>query len=112
MDLNTDALLACITVVGTLVVMALATIPAELILLGAMVLLMAMRVITPEQAVQGFANTGVLTIAALYVVVAGLRETGAISWISQFAFRRPRSLLAAQARLMAASGAISTMVNN
>lgn len=112
MDLNVDALIACITVVGALAVMALATVPAELILLGAMVLLMATRVITPEQAVQGFANTGVLTIAALYVVVAGLRETGAISWISQLAFRRPRSLLAAQARLMAVSGAISTMVNN
>ena len=112
MDLNTDALLACLTVVGALVAMAVTTAPAELILVGAMVLLMAMRVVTPEQAVQGFANTGVLTIAALYVVVAGLRETGAISWVTQFAFRRPRSLLAAQARLMAVSGAISAMVNN
>lgn len=112
MDLNTDALLACLTVIGALVAMAVTTAPAELILVGAMVFLMATRVVTPEQAVQGFANTGVLTIAALYVVVAGLRETGAISWVSQFAFRRPRTLLSAQARLMAVSGAISTMVNN
>jgi len=112
MDLSGDAIVACIIVISTLVAMAATTAPAELILAGAMVLLMALRVITPEQAVQGFANTGVLTIAALYVVVAGLRETGAISWISQRAFRRPRSLLVAQARLMAVGGAISTMVNN
>ena len=52
MDLNTDALLACLTVVGALVAMAVTTAPAELILVGAMVLLMAMRVVTPEQAVQ------------------------------------------------------------
>ncbi len=73
MDLSGDALLACIIVISTLVAMAVTTAPAELILAGAMVLLMALRVVTPEQAVQGFANTGVLTIAALYVVVAGLR---------------------------------------
>lgn len=112
MDLSGDALLACIIVISTLVAMAATTAPAELILAGAMVLLMALRVVTPEQAVQGFANTGVLTIAALYVVVAGLRETGAISWLSQLAFRRPRSLFAAQAKLMAVAGSVSTMVNN
>ncbi len=112
MELSIDGWLACLTVAAALVAMAVTTAPAELILVGAMVLLMATGVVTPEQAVQGFANTGVLTIAALYVVVAGLRETGAISWISQVALRRPRSLLAAQARLMAATGSISTVVNN
>lgn len=112
MDLSGDATLACIIVIGTLVAMAATNAPAELVLAGAMVLLMALGVITPDQAVQGFANTGVLTIAALYVVVAGLRETGAVSWISHRAFRRPRSLLAAQARLMAVTGAISSIVNN
>ena len=112
MTLSGDATLACIIVIGTLVAIAVTTAPAELILVGAMVLLMAFNVIAPEQAVQGFANTGVLTIAVLYVIVAGLRETGAIYWFSHRAFRRPRSLLAAQARLMAVSGVVSTLVNN
>jgi di/tricarboxylate transporter len=112
MDLSRDAILACMIVVGALVAMATTTAPAELILAGAMVTLMALGVIAPDQAVQGFANTGVLTIAALYIVVAGLRETGAIAWLSHRAFRRPRSLLAAQARLMAVSSTVSTIVNN
>ncbi len=111
-ELTVDMLLALGTVVGALIAMALTTISAEMILLGAMVFLMATRVVSPEQAVQGFANTGVLTIAALYVVVAGLRETGAISWVTQLAFRRPRSVRAAQARLMLGSGPISAFVNN
>src|SRR5688572_2225574 len=111
-ELTIDMLLALGTVVGALIAMALTTISAEMILLGAMVFLMATRVVSPEQAVQGFANTGVLTIAALYVVVAGLRETGAISWVTQLAFRRPRSVRAAQARLMLGSGPISAFVNN
>ncbi|NJO13108.1 MAG: hypothetical protein HC872_06190 [Gammaproteobacteria bacterium] len=79
-EITLDMLIAVGSVIGALAAMALTPISAEMILLGSMVFLMATRVVTPEQAVQGFANTGVLTIAALYVVVAGLRETGAISW--------------------------------
>ena len=96
-QLTLDMVLALGTVIGALIAMAVTTISAEMILLGAMVFVMATRVVTPEQAVQGFANTGVLTIAALYVVVAGLRETGAISWVTQLAFRRPGSVRGAQA---------------
>jgi hypothetical protein len=35
-------------------------------------------VLKPEEAFAGFANTGLMTIAALSIVAAGLRETGAI----------------------------------
>jgi di/tricarboxylate transporter len=109
---SADAILACIVVFGTLVAIAVTTAPAEVILVGAMILLMALNVVTPEQALQGFSNTGVLTIAVLYVVVAGLRETGAIYWLSHVAFRRPRSLLGAQSQLMTVTAVVSSMVNN
>jgi di/tricarboxylate transporter len=54
---------------------------ADVLFLGAVTLLAVLGVITPEQAVGGFANAAVLTVAALFVVAAGLRETGVMDYI-------------------------------
>ena len=53
--------------------------PTEVVLLGAMIVLSVAGVISPHQALSGFSSPGVMTVAALYVVVAGLRETGTIA---------------------------------
>ena len=102
-----------LAVVGT-VLFLLATTPAptEMVLLGAMIVLSIANVISPSQALSGFSSPGVMTIAALYIVVAGLRETGAIAWFSQRFFGRPRSLVSAQMKLMGAGGLLSTVINN
>ena len=73
----------------------------DVVLVGAMIALTLAGVLKPDQALQGFASSGVMTIAALYIVVAGLRETGAMSWISRWVLGRPRSLLVAQSKLIA-----------
>ncbi len=86
--------------------------PTEVVLLGAMVVLSITGVLSPSEALSGFSNPGVMTIAALYVVVGGLKETGAIGWFSQRFLGRPKSLISAQLRLMGAGGALSAVINN
>jgi di/tricarboxylate transporter len=99
-------------VATVLVTLATTPAPTEVVLLGAMVVLSIVGVISPSQALSGFSSPGVMTIAALYVVIAGLRETGAIAWFSQLVFGRPKSLVSAQAKLMGAGGMLSTVINN
>ena len=99
-------------VLTVLFVLATTPAPTEMVLLGAMVVLSVSAVITPSQALSGFSSPGVMTIAALYVVIAGLRETGAIAWFSQLVFGRPKSLRSAQFKLMGAGGLLSTVINN
>ncbi len=99
-------------VVTVMVMLATTPAPTEVVLLGAMIVLSIVGVISPSQALSGFSSPGVMTIAALYVVVGGLRETGAIAWFSQLVFGRPKSLLSAQAKLMGAGGLLSTVINN
>lgn len=53
----------------------------DIIFLGGLTLLIVGKIVTPEQALVGFSNQGMLTVAALYVVAAGLKETGAIQLI-------------------------------
>ena len=51
-------------------------------------------------------------MAVLFVVVASLRRTGAISWGAQKLLRRPKSLLDAQRRIMLPTAAMSAFLNN
>jgi di/tricarboxylate transporter len=99
-------------VLTVLFLLATTPAPTEMVLLGAMVVLSASGIITPREALSGFSSTGVMTIAALYVVIAGLRETGAVAWFSHLVFGRPKSLFAAQFKLMGSGALLSTVINN
>ncbi|HZW30558.1 MAG TPA: SLC13 family permease [Isosphaeraceae bacterium] len=57
--------------------------PADVLFVGAVVLLAALGVIAPDEAFAGFANSGMLIVAALFVVAAGLRETGVMDYIGE-----------------------------
>ena len=96
----------------TFVLFAFTRIAAEVVALLGLTLLLAFGILTPQQALLGFSNEGVITIAALYVVVAGLRETGAVGWVGQRLLGRPSSLPQAQLRLMAPVALLSAFLNN
>jgi di/tricarboxylate transporter len=85
---------------------------ADMILLGGLTLLLALNVLTPEQALSGLANPGLATVGVLYVVVAGLVDTGAIHAVGQRLLGRPSSISAAQLRLMLPVTGMSAFLNN
>lgn len=99
----------------TLLVLALVAsnrVPADLAFLFGMVVVMLTGVVPVAEAVAGFANTGMLTIGVLYVVVAGLRETGAMAWVSTRMLGAPGGVASAQLRLMIPTGVLSAFINN
>ena len=55
--------------------------PPDLLFVVGTALLALVGVITPRQAFSGFSNSGMLTIAFLFVVAAGLRETGVLNYV-------------------------------
>jgi di/tricarboxylate transporter len=60
----------------------------------------------------GFGNEGLLTVATLFVLTAGLRETGALSMVAGALLGRPRTVAGAQARLMIPTATASAFINN
>ncbi|HFD91861.1 MAG TPA: SLC13 family permease [Gammaproteobacteria bacterium] len=94
---------------GLLVFTRIAT---DIVLMGGLTLLLVSGVLTPEQALGGLANEGVVTVGALFVVVAGLKDTGAIAWVVEYILGRPKSLAGAQLRMMAPVAAMSAFLNN
>jgi di/tricarboxylate transporter len=80
-----------LAVVALLLFGMLRDLPVDALFVGAVIVLAAFGVITPEQGVAGFANPAMLTVAALFVVAAGLRETGVVDILGDLLLARIRT---------------------
>ncbi|MCC7423325.1 MAG: SLC13 family permease [Planctomycetaceae bacterium] len=67
---------------------------------------------TAGSAIREFGNTGLITVGLLFVVVAGLVQTGAMSILTGPLLGRPKNLLTAQVRLLTPVAAASGFLNN
>jgi len=84
----------------------------DALLLGAVVILAAVKIITPEEALAGFSNTSMLTVGALYVVAAALRETGALDTAGSWLLKRAKSEQAVLVRMAGSLPVMSAFLNN
>jgi len=107
-----DILLTLLAIAGVMLTLVLTRLPPDGVLLGAVVLLAVAGVIEPAAAVRGFANEATLTVAAFYVIAAGLRETGGLAAAVNRLLGRNAGPATAQLRIMAPVAAISAFVNN
>ena len=82
------------------------------ILIGAVAVLIASGILGPREALAGFWNPGVLTVAVLFILVAALKSTGAIRWIGDWVLGRPRGEGKARARLIVITAPLSAFINN
>ncbi len=100
------------TVVFLMAVLVLTTIPADVVLLGGLTLLLVLGIVSPTQALAGLSNEGMVTVGVLFVVVAGMRQTGGVGAIARLIWGRPKTLAGAQFRLMAPVAILSAFLNN
>ncbi|ABM63114.1 SLC13 family permease [Halorhodospira halophila] len=107
-----EAYLTAAVVVALLTALITTRVAPDMAFLGAVTVLLLSGVVGPREAFEGLSNPGVLTVAALYVVVAGIRETGGVQWISTRMLGRPRSLFDAQRRLTLPVAGFSAFLNN
>ena len=85
---------------------------ADVIFLGALGILVLAGVIAPSDAVAGFKNEGVITVGALFVVAAGLVQTGFLSRLASRVFGTADNSHAALRRVLPPLAASSAFLNN
>lgn len=73
--------------------------PSWLVFVGTLTVAMTLKLAPAAALLKGYSNTGVVTVAALYPVAAGMYSTGAISLISEKLIGLPKSILAAQLKI-------------
>ena len=110
--MGVDAWLTLGVIVLSVALMIRSRIAPDVILVGALTILIVSGVLSPEAALAGLGNPGLATVGILYVVVAGLVDTGAVFALGARLLGRPKSVVAAQARLMLPVAAISAFLNN
>jgi di/tricarboxylate transporter len=110
--LDVGAWLTLAVVVAMLASLIGTRIAPDLILVGALTVLVLGNALTPGEALAGLGNPGLATVGVLYAVVAGLTETGAVHAFGSRLLGRPRSIVSAQLRLMLPVSAMSAFLNN
>lgn len=85
----------------------------DLIFLGLLALLLVAGILSPEEALAGFSNPGMIAVGALFVVAGALQNTGALGFVATNIFGRientPRRALL---KMMLPIAAISAFLNN
>ncbi|MHB8862149.1 MAG: SLC13 family permease [Pirellulaceae bacterium] len=84
----------------------------DLVFLSATAVLAVFGVISAEEAFAGFSNSGMLTVAILFVVAAGLRETGVLDYLGYHVLGGARTPNNALGRLSAVAIPLSAFLNN
>ena len=115
--MNWEAGVALVTVLLVLYALARDLASTDVVLMGAATFLMSMslfsdRFPSPRDFAGAFGNEGLLTVAVLFVVAAGLTETGAIATAAERLLGRQTSVPAAQARVMLPVAGLSAFLNN
>ena len=104
------------TVALTVAVLAtLITIPrltTDLVLMGALLLLRITGILQPDEALSGFANTGLMTVAAMFIVAAAIRASGGVDLVVERVLGRPAGPRGALVRLMLPVVGLSAFLNN
>ncbi|BBN59223.1 SLC13 family permease [Hydrogenovibrio marinus] len=99
-------------VILVLLAMAVTNIAADVLMMFALCVLLVSGILSPVEAFAGFANPGVMTIALLYVVAAGLRETGAVYWLGHWLLGRPATQRGAIGNMIVPIAGLSGLMNN
>lgn len=86
--------------------------PIWLVFAGTITVAMTLRLASPAALLKGYSNTGVITVAALYPVAAGMYATGAISLLSERIIGLPRSITTAQLRIFGPIALVSAFLYN
>src|SRR5262245_16374736 len=73
--------------------------PAWLVFVGTLTVAMTLKLAAPAALLKGFSNSGVITVAALYPVAAGMYATGAITLLSERLIGTPKSIRVAQLKI-------------
>jgi di/tricarboxylate transporter len=99
-------------VIGCFAALLLTKKEPELIFGSGLIGLLVMGAVTPQGAFSGFSNPGFLTVASLYILAAGIKETGLIRPLLGIMLRKSSNSHFAQLQITGPVAMLSSFLNN
>ncbi|HYG67519.1 MAG TPA: SLC13 family permease, partial [Anaeromyxobacteraceae bacterium] len=84
----------------------------DLIVVGAVGVLVALGILTPQEAFAGFSNGAVIAVGSLFVVAAAVQNTGALAFADRLMFPDKPNVTLAALRMSLTVGTLSAFLNN
>ena len=109
--MNCDAILTLLVLAGAIALFVSEKLPVDMVAILALSALVILGIVGPEVAISGFANEATITVAAMFVLSAGLQRTGALRAIARLFARIQWPWLFGLVVMVTIAGA-SAFVNN
>lgn len=97
---------------GTLLVLSLTRIAPYLVMMGSLVILSVLGILTTGEALSGFSNSGLMTVAAMFVIAAGIHASGGIDLLVNKVLGIVKTERAALLRIFIPVTVMSAFLNN
>ncbi len=107
-----DAILVLAILVGAVALFVSEKYPLDFVALLVLAMLLVLGLVTPEEGVSGFSNPATVTVAAMFILSAGLQKTGATAAVGRLMVRFGRSYFTALVVIMGTIGVMSAFINN
>jgi di/tricarboxylate transporter len=112
MSMDWQAWLSLGLTLGVLTTLIVTRLSSHVVLMAALAILSVTGVLSPSEALAGFSNPGLITVAAMFAVAAGLHASGGIDLLVNRFLGRPGSVRTAMLRLFIPVLPLSAFLNN
>ncbi len=107
-----ESILVLLILAGAVALFVSEKYPIDFVALLVLGVLLALGLVTPAEGISGFSNPATVTVAAMFILSAGLQKTGATAVLGQLMVRFGRSYFTALVVIMGTITVISAFVNN
>lgn len=111
-ELDWQAWATLAIILGMLVALVRDIARPDVVLLSVLGILVALGILSTEEALGGIANPAVLTVGSLFVVAAGVQNTGALIFVDGLLFPKTNQPRLALLRVMLTTAVMSAFLNN
>lgn len=108
-----EGIIVLITLIGMLVALIADRMRPGMILFSVLVIFLCCKILTPKEMLEGFSNKGMITVALLFLVSEGVRQSGALTQLLKKLLPEEKtSVFRAQLRMLPPIAFISAFLNN
>ena len=111
--MTVDGIIVLLSLIAMLALLIADKMRPGMILFSVLVVFLCCRIITPKEMLEGFSNKGMITVAMLFLVSEGIRQSGALTQvIKRLLPQEKTSVFKAQLRMLPPIAFISAFLNN
>lgn len=111
--MSTEIIIVLLSLVAMLAALIMDKMRPGMILFSVVVLFLCTGILSPKEMLEGFSNKGMITVAMLFLVSEGIRQSGALTQvIKKLLPQEKTSVFKAQIRMLPSIAFISAFLNN